>query len=93
MSNLKGRNYSIGDQREAHRRLAALNPGDRITVTGEGGHVHPCTVLGGSRSDGQYGSWESYSVRAQITGAHYVYDLSTERVASGALKFTVDGAP
>ncbi len=69
--------------RQAMTYLAGFKTGDTVVVTGEQGHEHFAKITSDRRSDGEYGSPESRTMRASLGKNKYTYDVDAHKLAMG----------
>jgi hypothetical protein len=73
------------ERREALSHLHAFGERDLVVVTDEHGREHPGVVLRPRRSDGEYGSPESWTVPVSLVVGRYTFDVTAHRLAMGEL--------
>ncbi len=69
--------------RQAMTYLAGFKTGDTVVVTGEQGQEHFAKITSDRRSDGEYGSPESRTMRASLGTNKYSYDVDSHQLAMG----------
>jgi hypothetical protein len=67
----------------AHAYLSQFRAGDQALVTDEMGRVYAATVRPGRLSEGNYGSWESYTVPMSLGPGRYTFDVTSHKLAMG----------
>jgi hypothetical protein len=73
------------ERREALSHLHGFGERDLVVVTDEQGREHRGVVLRPRRSDGEYGSPESWTVPVSLGVGRYTFDVTAHRLAMGEL--------
>ena len=73
------------ERRDALSHLRAFGERDLVVVTDEHGREHPGVVLRPRRSDGEFGSPESWTVPVSLGVGRYTFDVTAHRLAMGEL--------
>jgi|GEM_PF-6530284 len=73
------------ERRAALAHLHGFAERDPVVVTDERGREHPGVVLRPHRSDGEFGSPESYTVPMSLGVGRYTFDVTAHRLATGQL--------
>lgn len=75
----------FGERRQALSHLHRFGERDLVVVSDEQGREHPGVVLRPRRSDGDYGSPESWTVPVSLGPGRYTFDVTAHRLATGEL--------
>jgi hypothetical protein len=75
----------FAEHREALAHLHTFAGRDLVVVTDDRGREHPGVVLAPHRSDGEFGSPESYTVPVSLGVGRYTFDVTAHRLAVGEL--------